>query len=129
MPENAYYASTALFLRQAATALSDAGQALDAAARALLRAVNEGAELEPSATPPLRGAELSRIAVEVARGRARPDEEMHYRDWFALVERAGYRVGGRDPLATFLTALSRAVEVEQVGGRSGLYRLREVDGG
>lgn len=49
---------------------------------------------------------------------------VYYRDLFAIVERAGYRVGGRDPLASFLTALSRMTDVEAVGGRSGLYRLR-----
>lgn len=37
---------------------------------------------------------------------------------------AGYRVSGKDPLATFLTHVSRIDRVAPVGRRSGLYRLR-----
>ena len=37
---------------------------------------------------------------------------------------AGFRVSGRDPLATFLTQITRIDNVESVGRRSGLYRLR-----
>jgi len=37
---------------------------------------------------------------------------------------SGYRILGRDPLATFLTQITRIEKVESVGRRSGLYRLR-----
>lgn len=123
-PQEPYYMATGAHLRQVASALSDAAQALDAAARALLRATAVAPITDPAATAHLRGAELQQVIVQVARGRAVPGEEIHYRDLFSLVERGGYRVGGRDPLATFLTALSRCPEIAAVGKRSGLYRLR-----
>jgi hypothetical protein len=76
---------------------------------------------------PLHGARLAEIIRDVGLTVAGDRWPIHYRDWFALVERSGYRVGGRDPLATFLTALTRAEGVESVGARSGLYRLAEVE--
>ena len=42
--------------------------------------------------------------------------------WFDLLTAAGFRVAGRDPIATFLTQVGRANEVESVRPRSGLYR-------
>ena len=39
-----------------------------------------------------------------------------------LLTAAGFRVAGRDPIATFLTQVGRANEVESVRPRSGLYR-------
>lgn len=73
--------------------------------------------------PRLRGQRLEEIAIELLR--ARPDfgQPIHYREWFALLRRAGHRVAGRDPLATFLAQLNRSPAVEAVGQRSGLYRL------
>ena len=49
---------------------------------------------------------------------------MHYRVWFEALVESGYRVSGRDPLATFLTQITRIKNVQSVGRRSGLYRLR-----
>jgi len=50
--------------------------------------------------------------------------------WFDLLTAAGFRVAGRDPIATFLTQVGRANEVESVRPRSGLYRrLLEREGG
>jgi hypothetical protein len=40
-----------------------------------------------------------------------------------LVVANGYRIGGKDPVATFLTQVARVESVERVGRRSGLYRL------
>jgi hypothetical protein len=37
---------------------------------------------------------------------------------------AGFRVSGRDPVGTFLTQITRIDNVESVGRRFGLYRLR-----
>jgi hypothetical protein len=59
------------------------------------------------------------LAQEVAPGQA-----VHYRDWYGLLRAAGYRVRGKDPLASFLAQISRATDVEPVGSRSGKYRLR-----
>lgn len=71
----------------------------------------------------LRGRRLREIAVQILRQRRRPGEEIHYREWYELVTGAGVRVAGKDPLATFLTQISQASEVESVRPRSGLYRL------
>jgi hypothetical protein len=76
--------------------------------------------------PRLGGQRLEQIAVELLRQERQFGETIHYREWFGLVRRAGYEVIGKDPLATFLTQLRRSQNVEAVGSRSGLYRLRLV---
>jgi hypothetical protein len=72
----------------------------------------------------LRGERLREVALDVLRERARNGEAVHYRAWFDALVEAGYRVTGKDPLATFLTQITRIDRVEAVGRRSGLYRLR-----
>lgn len=74
--------------------------------------------------PRLGGQRLEEVAVELLNSEREFGEAIHYREWFALVVRAGYEVAGRDPLATFLAQLRRSDSVEAVGRRSGLYRLR-----
>jgi uncharacterized coiled-coil protein SlyX len=71
----------------------------------------------------LRGRRLQEISVEILRSRAADRRPVHYRVWFAYLRAEGYEVAGRDPLATFLTQISRADGVERVGVRRGLYRL------
>ena len=71
----------------------------------------------------LRGQRLQKVALEVLRLRWEADQPIHYREWFDLVQEEGHRVGGKDPLATFLAQINRAPEVESLGGRSGRYRL------
>ncbi len=73
--------------------------------------------------PILRGERLREVALQVLAEEVGPGREIHYRDWFALVRRAGHQIGGRDPLATFLAQVSRAEGVVPIGGRTGLYRL------
>ena len=72
----------------------------------------------------LRGERLREVALEVLRDRAGDGDPIHYRAWFDALVSSGYRVLGKDPLATFLTHVSRIDHVERVGRRSGLYRLR-----
>jgi hypothetical protein len=74
----------------------------------------------------LRGRRLREIAVELLRQKKGVGSEVHYRDWYDLVLEAGLRVAGKDPLATFLTQISRAPGVESVRPRSGLYKLRSA---
>jgi len=71
----------------------------------------------------VRGLRLQEIAVEVLRRRAPDGRPVHYREWFSYLRAEGYEVGGRDPLATFLTQVSRATGIERVGARRGLYRV------
>jgi hypothetical protein len=72
----------------------------------------------------LRGQKLQEIAVELLRQEKGVGVEVHYKDWYGLLLEAGLVVGGKDPLATFLTQVGRAANVESVRPRSGLYRLR-----
>jgi hypothetical protein len=76
--------------------------------------------------PRLRGQRLQEVALEVLSRERRPGEDVHYREWFELLREAGYLIGGRDPLATFLATVARSPEVERVGSRSGRYRLRRA---
>jgi hypothetical protein len=71
----------------------------------------------------VRGRRLREIAVEILREKRGLGAEVHYREWFQLLEDAGVRVAGRDPIATFLTQIARAPGVVSVRPRSGLYRL------
>ncbi len=72
----------------------------------------------------LRGRRLQEVAVEVLAEQFGAGREIHYRDWYALLRESGYRVGGRDPLATFLAQVNRAPNVERIGRRTGRYRLQ-----
>lgn len=73
--------------------------------------------------PVLRGEHLREVALQVLAEEVGPGHEIHYRDWFVLVQRAGHRIGGRDPLATFLAQVNRAEGVVPSGRRSGRYTL------
>jgi hypothetical protein len=74
----------------------------------------------------LRGRRLREVAVVVLRKHHAPGAEVHYREWYDLVASEGIAVAGKDPLATFLSQVSRADAVEAVGRRTGRYRLRAV---
>jgi hypothetical protein len=95
----------------------------------LLRELEDVLELAPQLrvdlqTEDLRGQRLREVAIEILRNELGAGESMHYRDWFRLVRAAGHRVAGKDPMASFLTQVSRSDAVEPVGARSGRYRLR-----
>jgi chaperonin cofactor prefoldin len=76
----------------------------------------------PPGTTPLRGPAIRRVAVEVLRALPERPQALHYRDWFDAVRAAGYAVAGKDPLAVFLTQLSRSPVVRR-GTQSGVYEL------
>ena len=99
--------------------------------RASIRAIEEVAGLAPQMafceiSEELRGERLREVALEVLRRLSVSGDPVHYRIWFGALVDSGYRVLGRDPLATFLTQVSRIERVEKVGRRSGLYRLRDA---
>ncbi len=71
----------------------------------------------------LRGERLREIATQVLWRHFRAGDVVHYKQWFDLVVADGYRIGGKNPAATFLTQVARVDSVERVGRRSGLYRL------
>jgi hypothetical protein len=100
-------------------------------AQRLLREVEELTDRRPQLRlerldRQLKGQRLQEVAVEVLRRRAHPDHPIHYREWFGLLRAAGYEVAAKDPLNAFLTGVGRAADVERVGRRSGLYRLRSA---
>jgi chaperonin cofactor prefoldin len=72
--------------------------------------------------PVLRGPAIRATAVRVLLAHPRRPEAMHYREWFELVAQSGYAVAGKDPLAVFLTQLSRSPLVRR-GTESGVYEL------
>jgi hypothetical protein len=74
----------------------------------------------------LRGQRLQEIAVEILAGRLAPGETIHYKQWFAWIEDEGFKVGGKDPLATFLGQIARSPRIVSAGRRSGLYMLRDA---
>lgn len=71
----------------------------------------------------LRGQRLRQVAIQVLKRRRGKTATVHYREWYELLVADGHRVAGKDPVATFLTQLSRAPEVEPIGQRTGMYRL------
>lgn len=94
-----------------------------------IRAIEEVAGLAPQLaicdiSEELRGERLREVALEVLHRLSASGDPVHYRIWFEALVHAGFRVSGRDPLATFLTQVTRIDNVESVGRRSGLYRLR-----
>jgi hypothetical protein len=72
----------------------------------------------------LRGQRLLAVAITILEEKVGHGQDIHYRDWFQLLQSHGYRVGGKDPTATFLAQINRAEAVESVGKRSGRYRLK-----
>ena len=77
-------------------------------------------DAEPASV--LRGPAIRAAAVRVLIAHPRRPEALHYRQWFKLLTEAGYSVAGKDPLAVFLTQLSRSPLVRR-GTQSGVYEL------
>lgn len=77
----------------------------------------------------LRGQRLQEIAMKVLGESEHPaGEPVHYREWYRLLRAAGYAVGGKDPLATFLASVGRSPRVRSVGRRTGLYVVADASG-
>src|SRR4051794_8497449 len=70
----------------------------------------------------LRGPAIRRAAIEVLRALPERPQALHYRAWFDAVRAGGFEVAGKDPLAVFLTQLSRSPVVRR-GTQSGVYEL------
>jgi hypothetical protein len=69
----------------------------------------------------LRGPAIREAAVRTL-ARSRHGEAMHYREWFELLTREGYDVAGKNPIAVFLTQLSRSPAVRK-STQAGVYEL------
>ena len=79
-------------------------------------------ELAPPPAGFLRGAQIRLFAVRILAGSSQSHRPIHYTDWFELLQDAGYGIEARDPLATFLTQVSRSPVVVR-GGDPGTYLL------
>jgi hypothetical protein len=75
----------------------------------------------PQAGELLRGPAIRETAVRILMS-ADGIEAIHYREWFELLRAAGYGVAGKDPLAVFLTQISRSPVVRK-GTQAGVYEL------
>lgn len=77
------------------------------------------------AVPPagfLRGAQIRLIGVRLLAGSGNAHQPIHYTVWFELLQEAGYGIEARDPLATFLTQVSRSPVVVRTND-PGMYLL------
>lgn len=92
----------------------------------LAQARRELEDVETALSGPLRGRDVATVALDLwARSDRHVGSWLHYTQWFELVQgRDGVLIAGDDPLATFLTAISRDPRIEGKGRRSGLYRPR-----
>jgi hypothetical protein len=70
----------------------------------------------------LSGPAIRETAVRVLLGQPEYIEALHYRRWYELLRQAGYAVAGKDPLAVFLTQLSRSPVVRKAS-TPGVYEL------
>lgn len=71
----------------------------------------------------LKGRRLREVASEILSREVGPGTPIHYKQWYGLLRQAGFVVGGRDPIATFLAQVQRTPNVVRVGSRTGIYQL------
>jgi hypothetical protein len=71
----------------------------------------------------LRGQRLREVALEILSREVGPGAPIHYKDWYGLLLAAGHKVGGRNPVATFLAQVHRCERVESIGQRTGRFQL------
>jgi ABC-type phosphate transport system auxiliary subunit len=69
----------------------------------------------------LRGPAIRETAVRLLADSPQT-EALHYRKWFDLLKDAGYEVAGKDPLAVFLTQVSRSPAVRKTT-QAGIYEI------
>ena len=70
----------------------------------------------------LHGLAVRETAVRVLISHPRGIEALHSHDWYQLVRQAGYTVAGTNPLAVFLTQLTRSPVVHK-STQSGVYAV------
>jgi hypothetical protein len=66
--------------------------------------------------------ERTRLLDRGPAGAPRAPAALHYRDWYEAVSAAGFNVAGKDPLAVFLTQISRSPVIRK-STQSGVYEL------
>jgi hypothetical protein len=94
------------------------------------RLVPEAANVHPlpardASADGLRGAAIRAAAIAVLRDRPGGAAAIHYKQWYDALRSAGHQVAGKDPLAVFLTQISRSPVVRRTA-EPGVYEL-DVD--
>jgi hypothetical protein len=74
-------------------------------------------------TRALKGQQLREEAVRILLDKRGTRNPIHYREWYTLLRDEGLAAAGKDPLATFLTQITRSPLVERVDGRGGVYQV------
>jgi hypothetical protein len=74
-------------------------------------------------TTELQGQELRQAAMEILLRRQGSRKPIHYKEWYGLLASQGLSASGKNPLATFLTQITRSPIVERVQGATGIYQL------
>jgi hypothetical protein len=92
------------------------------AARRLRAVPDDGLVPPPVGATTLRGARIRETAVRVLAAHSELGAPVHYRDWFNLLTAQGFLPTGKDPLATFLTQISRSPVVRR-STSAGMYVL------
>lgn len=95
----------------------------EAPERPRLRVVDNESEL--SRQTPLKGAQIREFAVQLIVGTEHATKGIHYRTWYELVASNGIEIAGKDPVATFLTQMSRSPVVVKKD-QAGVYAIDEV---
>ncbi len=83
-------------------------------------AASDGAD--QGARGALRGPAIREAAVRVVISQPQRIEALHYRRWFELLQEAGYAVAGKDPVAVFLTQVTRSPVVRKAT-KPGVYEV------
>lgn len=81
-----------------------------------------GAPPQDDARPALRGPAIREAAVRALLTQPERIDALHYRRWYELLLEAGFGVAGKDPVAVFLTQLSRSPLVRKTS-TPGVYEV------
>lgn len=132
---NAVAAEREQLRRHRARLASEAAELRQALARVEhgLAEIDERFGLLDRLAPPVREAPPSNGDAAYLRGPAIREravallvehghDALHYREWFELLARDGHAIAGKDPLAVFLTQISRSPALRK-GARAGVYEL------
>jgi hypothetical protein len=79
----------------------------------------------PGDAAALRGTAVREAAVRVLAHSPDDRGAVHYRRWYDLLRAAGHEVAGKDPLAVFLTQISRSPVVRR-STTAGVYELDDA---
>jgi len=77
-------------------------------------------------TQTLQGQQLREEAVRILVEKHGTRQPIHYREWYGLLRDQGLVAAGKDPVATFLTQITRSPLVQRVDGPGGVYQVDPV---